>query len=95
MTKREKIREGIARRLPTPAPDWVLADILIEYLHSQGVVIKVESELPKQDIYVSPAFGATVEQESKMGGYDEAQQNMLKAGYVAVEPLIGDRDETT
>ena len=42
MTKQEEIRAGIARRLPkegTGEPDWVLADILTEYLHSQGVVI--------------------------------------------------------
>ena len=46
MTKQEGIREGMARRLPlkgTGQPDFVLADILIEYQHSRDVVIKGDS----------------------------------------------------
>ena len=47
-------------------------------LHSQGVVIQIERELPE------PRYP-----NSEMDAYIwEGQQDMLKAGYTAVEPLI-------
>lgn len=48
MTKQEEIREGIARRIPMSPdgrPDYKLADIILESLHSQDVVIKAEDVL--------------------------------------------------
>jgi len=57
--------------------------------NSQGVVIKVERELPPQEFFgdkyweayhPSPKF---VEQKTK--------ESMLKAGYVAVEPLLEEK----
>ncbi len=68
MNKQEEIREGVARNIAGPLLDWELtlkiADQVLQYLHSQGVVIKVEREIYE--------------------GYQEA----VRAGYVAVEPLI-------
>ena len=58
-----------------PAVDW--AFILLHRLHSQGVVIKVESPLP--DISYHSAYPENEERY---------QQAMLEAGYVATEPLI-------
>lgn len=107
MNKQEEIREGIARRLlmiGTGNPDFKMAEIILEYLHSQGVVLKVERELPEnparslenpyEPIFSSrdKNFGKAVEWESKHCsegvGYKNAQEDMLKAGYVAVESLI-------
>ena len=48
--------------------------------HEHGVVIKVERELPELDGY-SPA---------NKRYYRFIQQDMLRAGYIAVEPLIGE-----
>ena len=103
MTKQEEIREGIAFEsfwIDCGAGDRIdarvywdadakareewrhRADLLIAHLNSQGVVIKADRELPKLN-----------ETYKDFGGNDsiweEAQQDMLKAGYVAVEPLIG------
>ena len=61
---------------------WVwslVASDILRYLHSQGVVIKVDKELPLSDYYF--------EDEA----YETGQDDMLKAGYVAVEPIIGDK----
>ncbi len=81
MTKQEEIREGIL--------NWLLcstnlsqckassgADSILRKLHSQGVVIKVDRELPKVCNKLNPIARA------------DEQQDMLKAGYIAVEPLV-------
>jgi len=99
MTKQEEIREwvkewvlGIRQYLndtehsPEPFtkpidPNVLIVEFpnkLLKYLHSQGVVIKVERELPFADWITVPP--------SEIAKY--TQQNMLKAGYKAVEPLI-------
>lgn len=51
-----------------------------EFEDSQGVVIKVDRELPESQ--------HTVKGEHEHGYYEYGQEDMLEAGYVAVEPLI-------
>jgi len=83
MSKQEEIGEGMNKLLVEFAKDYQRASIkqasvthykfkLLEYLHSQGVVRKVEQQLA--DIGIEY--------------YNENVAKMLKAGYVAVEPLI-------
>lgn len=102
MPKQEEIREGIAHQqvtMPLNMPKQFvgtdLADRIIEYLHSQGVVIKVERELPKSpdtDYLISQYEGeeATAEDVTLMhlNGIEKGKSLMLRAGYVAVEPLM-------
>ncbi len=58
-----------------------LLDKVKRDLSEQGVVIKVNRELPSYDNHV---LGIVNEQGRT------AQRQMIKAGYVAVEPLIGE-----
>ena len=51
---------------------------VLTYLHSQGVVIKVDRKLP----------ATHWENEDMIRGWNIAEKEMLNAGYVAVEPLI-------
>ncbi len=88
MTTREEIREEIERILdellfsPGESDDGYTYNLtgcitnLLNYLHSQGVVIKVDRELP---IITDIGWGVSAKKE---------QVKMLEAGYVAVEPLI-------
>ncbi len=71
------------------------ADILISYLHRQGVVIKVDRELPKNPIKITDLLGltteeATIRQLESDCFHEVIQDTMLKAGYVAVKPLVED-----
>uniref|UniRef100_A0A6M3LRP6 Uncharacterized protein n=1 Tax=viral metagenome TaxID=1070528 RepID=A0A6M3LRP6_9ZZZZ len=84
MTKQDKIRECIEMILqiaPVPLDDvGNVASTLLDYLRSQGVVIKVDRELPETprgDPY-----------DDYCNGYIQAQEDMLEAGYVATESLI-------
>ncbi len=88
MTKQEEIREGIESlfkgsmsaiihdfQFHELTSDWrkEFTNRVLKYLHSQGVVIKVDKELPfLWDGYT-------------MDGYI---RELIEAGYVAVEPLI-------
>ena len=93
MTKQEEIKGEIYRILydvacsPYPERGGLLenrASQILAYLHSQGVVIKVERELP-------PRYFANRKKMPWVSDYDvekNTQEEMLKAGYVAVEPLI-------
>jgi len=91
MTKQEEIREGIARELCyewwNPITRWEdldemnrtiyyhLANAVVSYLHSQGVVIQVKGELPS--IFdVGEDVISALEYKKKL------------EGYVAVEPLV-------
>ena len=58
------------------------ANAIMQYLHSQGVVFKVERELP----FVTSSF--TVSEHGVYAKISEASLN--EQGYVAVEPLIED-----
>lgn len=65
-------------------PTQCLVDELLEYLHSKGVVIKVERELP-------PSMANEVDWSGKVNwqaGYDHAEARYRLAGYEAVEPLV-------
>lgn len=99
-TKQERIREGIAKKLALYAceNDWnklspfrkqIYLDqalVIMEYENSQNVVIKVERELPK---LLSLAGEASIEEKSAFVlGVENLKEEMLKAGYVAVESLI-------
>lgn len=87
MNRQDKIKEGVADfcrvmraegelRHYTPQSD---ADGILEFLHSQGVVIKVDRPLP--DISYHSAYPENEERY---------QQAMLEAGFIAVEPLINE-----
>lgn len=94
MTKREEIREGIAKAI---YGDWAIgsapwekttqaekapwlrtAEKVMGDEASQGVVIKVDRELPKCPYS---------KDELLIGAYREALEDIVEAGYVAVEPL--------
>lgn len=99
--KQEEIREGIKNFVSTITEggedgaelredDWdgSWADSILKYLHSQGVVLKVDKELPKNP------HGFT-DRERRLHLYEcceschkAERESMLKAGYVAIEPLI-------
>jgi len=79
MTKQEEIKEGLISTLGK-----VQADITLSYLHSQGVVIQIEGELPNPPYIVSRCT-----RDSDINyGFLQGRDAMLNAGYVAVEPLI-------
>ena len=90
MTKQEEIREGIKEiLLPsgkesviTPYMSGIVSQLIMEYLHSQGVVIKVERELPD-------CPGRVVADPEHLMLYKQMQEGFIKAGYaIAVEPLV-------
>jgi len=104
MTKQEEMREGMlvplikhyltGKRL-TVIDYNRIADEQLAYLHSQGVVIKVEKEPPL--IFLKDAeehdtkwaesnFTDSLQEFGK-----ETQRNMLKVGYIATEPLIKEK----
>ncbi len=104
MTKQAKIREGLKKlreELRSQClfgnDDYVI-NTYLNYLHSQGVVIKVDRELPSLQPLRNklkqwdgkdrgePAVYEMYEQE--LLTTEGAQQDMLEAGYVAVESLI-------
>ncbi len=83
--RRSKIREGmfnIVREaddsaLPEVEWEYALVDNLREYLHSQGLALKVDRELPR--LLVDADKAQTVRDTKEM---------MIKAGYEATESLI-------
>ncbi len=84
MTRQEKIRNNLAVELDKcdlgEWDTWVwveTANKILSYLDSQGVVLKAGNKLPTISYH-----SAYPENE------EEYQKAMLKAGYVAVEPLI-------
>ncbi len=89
MTKQEEIREGIFRIIldncwtseSEEASIFGAALRIVDYLHSQGVMLKRESELPDNVCENDDGRDLTT-------GYKLAQEDMLEAGYVAVKPLI-------
>lgn len=83
MTKQGDIREGmnwlVLHAKPEEGQD--IGGILMKYLHSQGVAIKVDRELPKLRPGMFPQIGACASD-----GYLKGINDM--ADRVAVEPLI-------
>jgi len=85
MTKQEEIREGIEAILigsPDNDSPEKLSKEMLNYLHSQGVVIKVEKDSFYTNIPLDkvPLSGNTAYVETK---------EIIKAGYEAVASLIG------
>jgi len=91
VSKKEEIRKGIEDIIDTDGIEiYRTFDIeklcagILKYLHSKGVVIKVEGELP--------ALGF----ENSKAGVERFQlkldtrKEMFKAGYVAVESLVNE-----
>jgi len=83
LDKREEIREGIIKKLSrvpgfSYSPD-VITDEILQYLHSQGVVMKVDGDLPEN------IEGCDwINQEFIVDNCP-----LLRAGYCKTEPLIG------
>ena len=86
--KREEIREGLAKKITewnrirwdktsATQKEYLLeeASFFIQYLHSQGVVIKVDGVLPENP-YPEDIFN---------------QDDILKGRVSFVEPLVGDK----
>ncbi|KKL09581.1 hypothetical protein LCGC14_2564430 [marine sediment metagenome] len=97
MTKQQEIREWIEMHLrlaPVPLDDIESATTtLLAYLHSKGVVIKVDRELPDPYKPVDMGDGIRMgtkwrESQQELPAYLEAQQDMVNDGYVAVEELV-------
>lgn len=98
MTRQEEIREGVEGILAVLYNFHLNGDgyakKVIEYLDSEGIVIKVERELPiisleeaaKHDASEPWCSGNFTDSLQEFGR--KAQRSMLEAGYVAVEPLI-------
>jgi len=86
MTKQEEIREGIAIILESAGASkkWTLN--ILEFLRSQGVVIKVDRELPDKNAN-NTWYDDDLGEAGKIG-WELGVEDMLKAGYVAIEPLI-------
>lgn len=116
MNKQEEIREGIAETLYGFEYDgwdklsagnrvmWLArADAVMNKEHSQGVVIKVDRELPDDIVERASNEARTVGEKFVEGKisyneyisrfneiFDITNNDLLVAGYVAVEPLIGE-----
>ena len=60
----------------------IVAKLLLEYLDSQGGVLKVEGELPEIGYYFY---------EHEKSSYLKAQQDMVNDGFVKTEPLIKEK----
>lgn len=85
------IQEEISKRLSNilrpelanrSKADYIVA-LVIGELHSQGVVIQVEGELPEPDI-TTDSFPQSCNEVC----HKAEQQNMLNKGYRLVKPLI-------
>jgi len=96
MTKEEEIKKEtgklIDRCYTKGSPDYPKLMVfqrqkflkeLLPLLDGLGVVIKVDRELPNDAIYRS------LKQEE---AYCDGRDTVINAGYVAVEPLIGEND---
>ena len=91
MTKQEEIREGVAKYINQYSELGleVCAGMIMDYLHSQGVVIKVERELPHpwRDDCMS-AHSKTCETCFNCEILEWAQFDLIEAGLVVVESLV-------
>ena len=109
MTKQEEIREGINHYLTkqficdedreVPEDECLHeANALLAYLHSQGVVIKVEKKLPytvlryreiERRTEKMPDYGGGMFEENIASTQDSyTKKQILKAGFGAFEPLV-------
>ncbi len=86
MTKQGKIKEGIETVLRTYANfgyDRKAAEV-VNYLHSQGAVLKVDSAEPP--ILFSEKF--TIDSKLLAMIVERVRDTYRKAGYIYTEPLI-------
>lgn len=100
--KRELVQDGIYNIIKEncqSASGWVgnkayTMELIMKYLHEHDCVLKVEGKLP--DIRFNPSAIKVYDRNGKPISHADAakytQQDMLKAGYGAFEPLI---DEST
>lgn len=92
MTKQEEIKGGI-KYFIAKGGDWdTIVGNIFSYLHSRGVVIRVDRDTPFSK-YVDGIFNSKKKSQRKEAWakndiYETAQIDMLNAGYVAVESLI-------
>lgn len=91
MSRQGEIGEGIRKivfkkmvELRKTGVTGSIAKDILEYLHSQGVVLKVDTELPELDVAWEDGVSYTAP-------YKYAQGEMIKTGYVAVESLIEEK----
>ena len=90
MTKQEKIREGIAIRIHPTKYDYVVADEILSYLHSQGVVIKVgeikevTATASHPETFIVQGNGIFLTSTERTAFVYKA---LKQAGYAAVEQL--------
>lgn len=94
MSKQEDIEEGIYKHIKNtltmcgqnPITVEALAldttQDIWEELHSQGVVVKIDKELPDR-VYITD-----LDRDIELEISGHTQMDMIRAGYVAVEPLI-------
>ena len=104
MTNRTEIQAGMVDyiRLVGNKPEVYTPEMcsedLMEYLHSQGVVIKVDRKLPnlckfeqkqlREIVDHSGNSGIRHDYNIRIAHTEGVQHKMLSEGYVAVEPLI-------
>jgi len=96
MTKQEKIRQGLLTEVKyiTKAGDNLnkiaeaecITDQMLNYLHSEGMVIKVDRELP--ELKSLPSEASAEEKAAYLLGAINALRHIEDAGFVAVEPII-------
>ena len=89
MTKQREIKERIDHILELmerrKIPRDVIQRQLLRYLHSQGVVIKIDKKPPKNPYTNSMGV---FNYFTRYNTYQIATLRMLKDGYVAVAPII-------
>lgn len=96
-TKQEEIREGVGGKLEEgfylcPRAFKQQTDIVLRYLHSQGVVIAVEGELPnKSDARLYGGNNLNYE-AGYSDGFNRCRRE-VKAGYKLTIPLIEANDD--
>ena len=98
MSKQEEIREGVGKRLDLYIDEGSVeerlikrADKILSYLHSQGVVIKVERELPESWV-VTYGGEAPTPDRAYVAGQEDGKADMLEAGCGFFEPLVEVKD---
>jgi len=95
--KRDEIREGMLEILRNgrdhSAPCYAVGDDLLSYLASVGVAIKSEGELPENPHECICEKYPDLAERGEVNDYlfhavEDYQQEMIKAGYRAWEPLV-------
>lgn len=93
MATKEEIREGISTFLNKVGSGLLTEELddFLTYLDSQGVVLKVERELPCCEYGTMPTMSEDYNIGYKKGfgtGAIDMLSAVFRAGYSAVEPLV-------